>query len=298
MVAVQVRTRNPSATSYNSNPNVKLDLREFTRIAEVMKTDAGIHMTESKINLVHARLQKRLRALSMTSFKNYCDLVESREGTAERKIMMNALTTNLTRFFRETHHFKHLLKTSLPPLVQRAKDGGRVRIWSAGCSTGEEPYSIASVLLTLCPDAARYDIKILASDIDSNVIETGRAGIYDANGFDGVPEKIKKRFFSKSEDAKQKYVANEDLKNLISFRHLNLNNPNWPMSGLFDIIFCRNTVIYFDTDTQEKVWSNLIRKLAPEGHLYAGHSEKVKGPKADLVSRVGTTIYKIVETET
>ena len=281
-----------SAAAFHPSPNIALSLGEFKRISSIMKQDAGISMPNEKVNLVHARLQKRLRALSLTSFKDYCELVEDKAGLEERKIMMNALTTNLTHFFREPHHFKHLLETSLPPLIKKAKNGGRVRLWSAGCSTGEEVYSIAAVLHSLCADAARYDIKILASDIDSNVVRTGKAGLYKKETTTKLPVAIKNKYFKQTENDPEYYEVSNELKSLISFKLLNLNAPTWPMKGDFDIIFCRNTVIYFDEETQGQVWTKFKRKMASNAYLYIGHSERISGPEINNFSKAGITIYQ------
>lgn len=281
------------AASSGVQSNVSLGLPELRRITKIMKTDAGITMLDEKLNLVHARLQKRLRALSIRSFKEYCAYVESSEGADERKIMLNALTTNLTNFFREPHHFKHLLDTALPPLIQRAKNGERVRIWSAGCSTGEEIYSIASVLHSMCPDVQRYNFKLLASDIDSNVIKTGNAGIYNQASISKLPAKVRDRYFSSVEGDPSNYIVSEQLRSLISFRLLNLNAPTWPMKGTFDIIFCRNTVIYFDEETQAKIWTKFKNQMSSKGHLYIGHSERLSGPSEASFSKAGMTIYQL-----
>jgi chemotaxis protein methyltransferase CheR len=258
----------------------------------MMKDDAGITMHEHKVNLVHARLQKRLRALQIQSFKEYCNFVEGSSGQAERKIMMNALTTNLTHFFREPHHFKHLLDVSLRPLIERVKSGKRVRVWSAGCSTGEEAYSIASIVHSICPDIERYNFKILASDIDSNVIRTGHTGIYDKSSVRKLPSKFRDRYFKQMDDP-EKFVVSDELKSLVSFRLLNLNAPNWPMKGKFDIIFCRNTVIYFDEETQGEIWTKFKNQLNPSSYLYIGHSERVSGPSEKFFARAGMTVYKL-----
>lgn len=275
--------------------NVSLSLGDFKRIADIMKLEAGISMSDDKVNLVHARLQKRLRALSLDSFRPYIALVEgqSAEGRAERKVLLNALTTNLTRFYREPHHFQHLAKVALPPLVKKAKNGGRVRIWSAGCSTGEEPYSIASILHLLCPEAARLNIKILASDIDSNVLRTGHTGVYNEMSVKNLPNKVKSRYFMQDETNPSDYHVSQDLKSLISFKQLNLNAPRWPMYGKFDILFCRNTVIYFDAPTQIDIWTKFQNQMQPEGFLYIGHSERVSGPAEDVFEKAGVTIYQL-----
>jgi len=282
-----------SAATHTPQSNVALGLPEFRRISKIMKLDAGITMPDDKVNLVHARLQKRLRALQIRSFKEYCAHVEDPSGREERKIMMNALTTNLTRFFREPHHFKHLLDVALPPLIKQAKNGGRVRIWSAGCSTGEEAYSIAAVLHSIAPDIGRYDLKILASDIDSNVIRTGHAAVYNQASVQKLPTKVRGRYFQQLENDPTQFSVSEELKSLVSFRLLNLNAREWPMKGKFDIIFCRNTVIYFNEETQAEIWTKFKRQMKPGGHLYIGHSERLSGPSELDFSKAGMTIYEL-----
>jgi len=280
-----------------TNQPITLGLTEYRRIKTALANDAGIALGDDKVSLVHARLQKRLRKIGVTSFKDYCNLVESPGGNEERKFMLNALTTNVTRFFREPHHFKHLLTTSLPPLVAKAKSGARVRIWSGGCSSGQEPYSIAAVLLSLMPDAAKYNIKILASDIDRNMIEKGRAGVYDASLMEHMPVKLKDKFFEASGDPRdQLYEAKDNIKSLIAFRELNLNAASWPMKGKFDIIFCRNTVIYFNAETQAKVWTRFKEHMHNGGYLYIGHSERITGPSESVFAKTDTiTTYQLKE---
>ena len=274
--------------------SIVLGLPEYRRIKSAIAKDAGIELGDDKVSLVHARLQKRLRKIGLDCFKEYCDLIESNDGNDERKLMLNALTTNVTRFFREPHHFKHLLQTSLPPLVEKAKSGGRVRIWSGGCSSGQEPYSIAAVLLSLMPEASKYDIKILASDIDQNMIETARLGMYSANLMEHMPVKLKDKFFEASEGARDiTYTAKNTIKSLITFRELNLNAASWPMRGKFDIIFCRNTVIYFNAATQEKVWTRFNEHMVDGGYLYIGHSERISGPSEKSFVKTDTiTAYQ------
>ena len=189
--------------------------------------------------------------------------------------MLAALTTNVTRYFREPHHFEHLKSRVLPELVSRAKARGRVRIWSAGCSTGQEPYSIALTLLDMLPDAAQYDVRILATDIDPNVVATGRAGVYSDEAVQPVPSALRDRWMVRVKDgARDAWGAGEEMRRLVSFRELNLMG-NWPMKGRFDAIFCRNVVIYFDEATQARIWARFAPLLNPGGRLYVGHSERV-----------------------
>ena len=269
----------------------KMTTRDFREIAAMLYADAGIFLQESKATLVYSRLIKRLRKLGLDSFQDYIQLVASPAGAAERLEMLSALTTNVTRFFREPHHFDHLRNHALPPLLDAARRKGRVRIWSAACSTGQEPYSIALTLLGLDPNAAGLDIKILATDIDPRVVDEARRGVYSEATLADIPQDLRKRYFTPAEGRGEWEVA-EDMRRLISFRTLNLN-ADWPMPGRFGIIFCRNVVIYFDEPTQQTVWSRFAAKLEPNGWLYIGHSERVTGPATARFVSEGVTAYRL-----
>jgi chemotaxis protein methyltransferase CheR len=270
---------------------------DFRRIADMLHADAGIHVPPGKAALVYSRLTKRLRALGMKSFRDYCELVASHAGVTERQQMLAALTTNVTRFFREPHHFEHLRRHVLPPLMDQAKRGGRVRLWSAACSNGAEPYSIGLTVLSLLPEAANYDIKILATDIDPNMVAEGRAGTYSDSLMEPVPADQRLRWFSPSRGDKGKtWTTSDALRSLIAFRELNLIG-NWPMRGKFDAIFCRNVVIYFEEDTQARLWSRFLPQLNPKGRLYIGHSERVSGPAAKFFESEGITTYRVRQGE-
>lgn len=251
---------------------------DFNAIARMLHDDAGIALSESKVSLVYSRLAKRLRALGLESFRDYCALVAGSTGLGERQNMLAALTTNVTRFFREPHHFEHLKTNVLPELVARARAGGRVRIWSAGCSSGQEPYSIALSVLDMLPEAAQYDFRILATDIDPNMIATGRAAVYSDEIAQPIPALLRDRWMVRVRDgARQAWGAGEAMRALVAFRELNLM-AKWPMRGRFDVIFCRNVVIYFDEPTQARIWSRFAPLLNPGGRLYVGHSERVADP--------------------
>ncbi|PHR92857.1 MAG: chemotaxis protein [Robiginitomaculum sp.] len=267
---------------------------ELRRIAQMLDADAGIHLSMEKTSLVHSRLIKRLKMLKMDSFKKYCNFVDSPDGKTERREMLMSLTTNLTRFFREAHHFEHLVKEALPPLLERAKKGERIRIWSAGCSNGQEPYSIAAIILSLLPEANNYDIKILASDIDCHMIAHGNRGLYAESIIEKMPAELRTKHFElvDTPDGKM-YEASHKMKSLISFRELNLNAPRWPMRGKFQIIFCRNVVIYFNLETQVVLWERFKQQLCGPGYLYIGHSERLTGPAVDLFENVATTTYQL-----
>ena len=267
-----------------------LTAEDFRQIAAILHADAGIALSDAKATLVYSRLAKRLRSLRLASFSDYCALLTSAEGAAERQAMMAALTTNVTRFFREPHHFEDLRTKVLPPLLDGARRGGRLRIWSAGCSSGQEPYSIALTILSLMPDAGRHDIRILASDIDFNVVATAREGTYPEEAIDAIPAALRKSWLERG-PSRGEWRMSEPVRALIAFRELNLMGE-WPMKGPFDVIFCRNVAIYFDDRTQARIWERFARLVAPGGTLYIGHSERVSGPASALLETDGLTTYR------
>ena len=267
---------------------------DFRDIAKMLHLDAGIYITEAKATLVYSRLAKRLRGLGLQNFHDYCNLVGSKEGALERGNMLSALTTNVTHFFRERHHFDHLRDHVLPPLLDMARKKQKVRIWSAGCSTGEEAYSIALTILSLEPKARSLDIKILASDIDPNVTAAGRRGIYRDLSATEVPSELLRRYFDRTSDKDgEVWSVGAEPRGMISFRELNLNG-SWPMKGVFHAIFCRNVIIYFDEATQHAVWSRFASKLSPGGVLYIGHSERLTGPATSSFINIGITSYRVI----
>ena len=269
-----------------------LTRRDLQQIASMIYSDAGIFLNDTKASLVYSRLSKHMRQLGLLGFRDYCDLVSSPAGAAERKEMLSFLTTNFTRFFRENHHFEHLKNEVLPGLVQRAKSGGRVRIWSAACSDGQEPYSIALTVLSVLPNAADYDFKILATDIDPKILALARAGAYDENALETVTQPMRKQWFNEVDvNGRRKWQVDDKLKKLITFNELNLLG-NWPFKGPFDVIFCRNVVIYFDEPTQMRIWSRFAENLPVGGHLYIGHSERVSGESKDWFDNIGITTYR------
>ncbi|PWB82593.1 MAG: chemotaxis protein [Methylocystaceae bacterium] len=266
---------------------------DFRRIAAMLHEDAGIYLPESKATLVYSRLAKRLRALGLECFRDYCALVAAESGLDERQKMLAALTTNVTRFFREPHHFKHLEEHVIAPRSSAVRRGARMRIWSAACSNGQEPYSIAMSILSVISEAASLDVKVLATDIDPNMVAAGADGVYGREAMDAVPQHLKTRWFAPL-NAKREgdWRVGEELASLVSFRELNLIG-HWPMTGRFDAIFCRNVVIYFEEQTQDMVWSRFAPLLAPEGRLYIGHSERVSGAAAASFESDGVTTYRL-----
>jgi chemotaxis protein methyltransferase CheR len=248
---------------------------DFRRVSAMLHADSGIHLPDSKATLVYSRLAKRLRSLGLRSFRDYCELVSGVEGASERQAMLAALTTNVTRFFREPHHFDHLHDQLLPDLIKEARAGGRVRLWSAGCSTGQEPYSIALTVLSAFPDAGDHDVRILASDIDPVVLETAKKGVYDEDAISAIPGPMRKRWLEPAGGrGDTQWRMGPAVRGLIAFRELNLNGA-WPVKGKFQAIFCRNVAIYFEEPTQARIWSRFADLMTERGRLYVGHSERV-----------------------
>jgi chemotaxis protein methyltransferase CheR len=267
-----------------------LTLREFKAIAQRVHDRAGIVLGDSKRDLVYGRLGRRLRKLGCSSFSEYLQLLDGQDGADEQAVMINAITTNLTGFFREAHHFEALAKDTLPELARSPSQERRLRIWSAGCSSGEEPYSIAMTVQRALPTVDRWDARILATDIDTNMVAASAAGVYEAAKADPIPPDLRRRFVtSLDEDTVE---MSDRLKRMISFKPLNLLQP-WPMRGPFDVIFCRNVVIYFNKDTQKTLFDRFADMLTPNGWLFIGHSESLFRV-SDRFRHLGRTIYRKV----
>ena len=260
---------------------------EFRRIAAILYEDSGIHLPEGKASLVFSRLSKRLRRLGLRSFRDYCALVSSPEGAPERQAMLSALTTNVTRFFREPHHFGDLGRHFADRWMEMARRGGRVRFWSAGCSSGEEAYSMAITVLSAMPDAAGHDVKILATDIDPLILERARAGVYSAQSVEQRSPEQRDRWMRRRPEGD--YAVAPEVRALVTFRELNLM-ATWPMKGPFQAIFCRNVAIYFDEASQERLWGRFGAYLAADGRLYIGHSERVGDER---FHSDGMTVYRL-----
>lgn len=259
---------------------------EFDEIRQLVRQHTGISLSESKRELVYSRLVRRLRRLGMVSFADYIGLL--RAGAAEElEEFSNAITTNLTAFFRENHHFEYLAEAALPLIEKRNAASRRLRIWSAGCSTGEEPYSIAMVLLAEMQRFQGWDVKILATDIDSQVLAHATAGRYAAERAERVPPRYT-RYFLREDDGN--YLVKPEARALVSFRQLNLMQP-WPMRGPFDIVFCRNVVIYFDKPTQIELFRRLSELQKVGDYLFVGHSESLF-KVCDQYDLIGKTAFR------
>jgi chemotaxis protein methyltransferase CheR len=267
--------------------------RTFTRFSKFIQTELGIKMPETKKTMLQARLQKRLWKLGITSFDEYCDYLFSHEGMEnEVSHMINVVTTNKTEFFREPKHFEYLVERALPDLIERKGLRDRFMVWCAGCSTGEEPYSLAMVLNNFAEQVPEFHFLILATDISTKVLEEAKLGIYDQERIKPIPKWMRKRYLLKSKEKERELVRiSPELRAFIRFRRLNFMNRNFGLRESMDIIFCRNVIIYFDRPTQETVLNRICSYLNPGGYLFTGHSETLNGMNLPLVP-VSHTVYQ------
>ena len=280
----------PATASGALAHDFQLSSAEFDRIRALVREHTGISLAESKRQLVYGRLSRRLRALKLDNFADYIVLLERGEP-AELEEFTNAVTTNLTSFFREPHHFEYLAQEALPHIMARNAARRRLRIWCCAASTGEEPYSIAMVLREAQAQLAGWDAKLLATDLDSNVLAHGKQGVYGRDRFAGMAGKRVSRFFEEvDEDGVRKLSATDELRALITFKQLNLMHE-WPMKGPFDAIFCRNVIIYFDKDTQRALFERMAAMQRAGDFLFLGHSESLYRV-CDRYELIGRTIYR------
>jgi chemotaxis protein methyltransferase CheR len=267
---------------------------QFNEISSLVKGLCGINLHDGKKELVRARLSKRLRALQLSSFREY--LVYLREDIEsagnELTALLDAISTNLTSFFRENAHFQYLSSIVLPELLAERGPGDRkLRVWSAGCSSGEEPYSIALTLCEQLPAWEQWDLGILATDLSTRVLQIARQGEYEAQRLATVPAGLLNTYFERlPQTTEKRYRVRAEVRRLVHFARLNLMEP-WPMRGPFDVIFCRNVMIYFDKPTQGKLVHRFAELLAPGGTLFIGHSESLTGIEHNF-RYVQPTIYE------
>ncbi|MCH4091023.1 CheR family methyltransferase [Acetobacter sp.] len=272
-----------------SGGEIPYDESDFNSIRNILKEKSGISLSSSKMRLVYSRLSRRVRLCSLPDFRSYISFVNSSSGVEERSCMIDALTTNVTNFFREKYHFEHFAQVVMPEIINRAQKGEKIRIWSSACSSGQEPFSIAMTVLDCFPTANKYDIKILATDISHEMIDFCRRGVYSISETESIAEDFLKKYSIKTGD---RIHFSDDIKKLISFRNLNLLE-SWPMQCQFTSIFCRNVAIYFDRATQNILWRRLADALLPSGYLYIGHSEKIAMETAPDITPCGCpTTYR------
>ncbi|MBC8018109.1 MAG: protein-glutamate O-methyltransferase [Verrucomicrobia bacterium] len=269
--------------------------REFQRFSSLIYDSVGIKMPPAKKTMLEARLQKRLKALAIPSFEEYANYVFSQEGRAGELVhLIDVVTTNKTDFFREPAHFDFMVKTAIPSILHGRGDLSRepLRIWSAGCSTGEEPYTLAMVLSEFADGCPDFQVAITASDICTQVLQTAKTAIYPEERTDPIPLNLKKKYLLRSREKSSALVRiSPRLRSLVSFRRINFMDDDFGIAEKMDIIFCRNVVIYFDKPTQQTLMRKFHRQLRPGGYLFIGHSETLSGLDVDFKA-VASTVYR------
>ena len=267
--------------------------KEFSRLKEFIYHECGIKITEAKRTMVEARLQKRLRGLRLTSFSRYCDYLFGPRGMEEELVhLINVITTNKTDFFREPAHFHYLVRKALPEMLRQSSGRRTITVWSAGCSSGEEPYTLAMVLKEFIAERSGIDFLILATDISTNVLEKAKLAVYDEERIGPIPDELRKKYLLKSKDAVPKvYRIIPELRERTRFRRLNFMDSDFGFRETMDVIFCRNVIIYFDKQTQERLLNRFCGYLSPDGYLFMGHSETLLGMDVPLV-QVAPTVYR------
>jgi chemotaxis protein methyltransferase CheR len=268
---------------------------EFNKLSSFILNNYGIKLPITKKTMLEGRLQKRLRALNLNSYKEYCDYVFSAHGQeAEIIHMIDVVTTNKTDFFREAVHFDFLSNHILPKYCNSNFSAKPFKVWSAGCSTGEEPYTLAMVMSEFSEKNAGFDFSILATDISSRALNAGTTAVYAKEKIAPVPFPLKKKYLLKSKDENKRTVRIiPELRTKVNFRRFNFLDSHSPFTQNFNVIFCRNVLIYFDRPTQEKVILNLCSKLEPGGYLFLGHSESISSMNLPLMQIQPTTFKKI-----
>ena len=288
----------PSSESLAAAGLAALSRHEFAWFQALIYREAGIQFKASKQTMLAGRLRKRLRRLGLSDFSEYIEFLTDKDpAQTEQRELINAITTNKTDFFRESHHFEILRDRLIPVLRARAGRTGqrRLRIWSAGCSTGEEPYSLAMTLAETLGPLAGWDVKIIASDIDTQVLATAAEGVYSDERMEPVSEELRRRYFQRgTRGSTGLWRARPALKQLIEFRRINLNDEPWPVSERFDAIFCRNVIIYFDRPTQQRLFERFSRQLDREGLLFLGHSESLFGV-SERFALIEKTVHQLRE---
>ena len=274
----------------DATPEFSFTDADYRAIAGIAKARFGLDLQDSKKPLVYSRLAKRLRALRLDSFADYCKRLNTQDDTEEENYLLSALTTNVTQFFREPHHFVYIRERLGPDLVARGQAGKPIRVWSAACSSGEEAYCLAATLLGLFPQIERFNIRILATDIDPNVIAKAQEASYPLDQLAQIPQPMRDLMVTQG-GGSGRFSITPKVRQLVRFGQLNLMS-DWPMRNPFDLVMCRNAAIYFDKDTQARLWRRFADCLRPEGHLMIGHSERLTGPATSLFESVAVTTYR------
>ena len=291
-VATIERAPKPSA---RGDREAGLSQRDFGRLSAFVHEHCGIKLPPSKKTMLEARLRRRLRALDLKSYDDYCDYLFGPDGQDEEVVrMIDLVTTNKTDFFREPAHFDFLVRNCLPELCDAGRGGSwrKLTVWSAGCSTGEEPYTLAMVLSAFAESRPGLRFSIVATDISTRVLEKAALGIYDEDRVEPVPPAMKRKYLLRSKDRSRGLVrVAPGVRSLVDFRRLNLMDGDFGLRESMDLIFCRNVIIYFDKPTQEGLVNRFTRHLAPGGYLFLGHSETLCGMDVPLV-QMAPTVYR------
>ena len=269
--------------------------RDFTRLTEFIYSETGIRLGPEKKTMLEGRLKKRLRDLHIDSYRQYCDYLFGHEGLREEKVFfIDVVTTNKTDFFREPKHFDYLAATALPRMIAMAENQPLL-LWSAGCSSGEEPYTLAMVLSEYAETHPGFRFRILATDISTRVLAKAQMAIYPADVVEPVPPLLRRRYLmrSRERDGDRVRIVPE-LRRLVEFRRLNFMEADYGLTEKADAIFCRNVIIYFDRPTQEKILAKLTRQLKPGGYLFVGHSETLHDMNLP-VEPLGPALYRRVD---
>lgn len=257
--------------------------REFAAFQALIYQEAGIYLSKVKQALLVGRLSRRVRELGLDSFAAYYDRVMDPRFPEERVELINSICTHETHFFREPRQFEYLENVALPRWRAQAEAGQRakqVRAWSAGCSSGEEPFSIAMSLLAACPPSAGWAVEVVATDVSTRVLDRARTAIWPLDRSRHIPDAYLKRFMLRGQgegEQQNKMKAGPELRDIVRFEHLNLNSAAYDLAGRFDLVFCRNVLIYFDTDSKERVIRQLLNRMTPDGLLFLGHAETLSG---------------------
>jgi chemotaxis protein methyltransferase CheR len=279
-----------------SSRDENISERDYKRLCDLIYTKVGIHLGTQKKTMIEVRLKRRLRALDINSYGRYCDYLFGNEGLKEELVsLIDVVTTNKTDFFREARHFNFLIERAVPDFVLRYGDGEPFYIWSAGCSTGEEPYTQAIVLSEYALTHPGFHFRILATDISTAVLEKARMGVYTSEVVEPVPSMFRTRYFMRSRNpgSHQMRVVPE-LRHLVEFRRLNFMDASYGIHEKLDAIFCRNVIIYFDRPTQERILRKLCHHLVPRGYLFVGHAESLH--EMDLpLEPVAPALYRRVD---
>lgn len=271
-----------------------ISLKEFQDIRDFLFDHTGITLSDIKKDMVRSRLAKRLRAKQLGTYGEYLELVASQgTGGPEHQELINCLTTNKTDFFRESHHFDFVRDKIVPQWIERSRRGGpkSIRVWCSACSTGEEPYTLAMVLRDQLPDREGWNIKVLATDIDTGVLDAAVRGDYGADQLRPIPVDMRRKYFTKQANTTDRFVIRPEIRRMVTFRQLNLVAEQWPFQQRFDAIFCRNVLIYFNPETQHQLVNQFSRHLSKDGYLFLGHSESMSS-MSHKFAPVGGTVFR------